>query len=493
MKITENDTIAAIATAASDAGIGIIRISGPEVFQIVSGIFLNGKKEPVQVVNYAANTIHFGYIADNDEIIDEVLLSVMKAPHSYTTDDTAEINTHGGTFVMSRVLSLVLSRGARLAEPGEFTKRAFLGGRIDLARAEAVMDLISSQSEFARKTAVAQLSGSISNRVREIRGQLIYELAFIESALDDPENYSLEDYPERLEAVCSEIQHKLQKLLLNAEEGRILKSGVRTVIVGRPNVGKSSLLNALLGEERAIVTQIPGTTRDTLEENARIDGVLLKITDTAGIRESEDVVEQIGIRRALETLSSSDLILFVLDASQPLKDEDHLIADHIAKLKADHSPAHCIVLLNKGDLPAIITEADALQLFEKSEYDSAISIESENDSEQRKVSRQIGVIKTSMKQEAGLNELGSLIKEWFRVGELTEKQEVFLSNIRHIEAVREANHAISLVRKSIHDGMSEDFFSIDLMNAYESLGRILGESVEDDLVEEIFSKFCLGK
>ena len=330
----QTDTIAAIATAMSEAGIGIIRVSGPDAAAIGSELYRTSKKNRTNIAEWRPGTIRFGYIVETDEsgkesLIDEVMLSWMKSPHSYTTEDTVEINTHGGMFLMNRILELVLKCGARMAEPGEFTKRAFLGGRIDLARAEAVMDLISSGNEFARKTSAAQLEGAVSARIRELREKILYEIAFIESALDDPENYSLDGYTDRLMDTCKGLEKEMRSLLSHAEEGRILKEGIRTAIVGRPNVGKSSLLNHLAGEERAIVTEIEGTTRDTLSETVRVGGVLLHLTDTAGIRQTKDKVEQIGVHRAQQALDNADLILFVIDSSRALSSEDEEIAARI--------------------------------------------------------------------------------------------------------------------------------------------------------------------
>ena len=473
----ETDTIAAIATAMSEAGIGIIRISGPDAARIGSRLYRTPKREKTDISKWRPGTIRFGYIVENDgpnseSMIDEVMVSWMKSPHSYTTEDTVEINTHGGMFLMNRILELVLRAGARMAEPGEFTKRAFLGGRIDLAKAEAVMDLISSTNEFARKTSAAQLEGSVSDRIRELREKILYEIAFIESALDDPENYSLDGYPEKLMDTCLLLEKEMDALLSRAEEGRILKEGIRTAIVGRPNVGKSSLLNHLAGEERAIVTEIEGTTRDTLSETVRVGGVLLHLTDTAGIRQTQDKVEQIGVHRAQKALDSADLILFVIDSSRELSAEDAEIADRIIKKMEEGTK--CILLVNKVDLLSEVQEKEVRSLFSFSD-------------------RCPPLLFCSLQTGEGMEELGKYVSELFHTGEIAENNEVFLSNLRHKDAVREARNSICLVKKSIEDGMSEDFFSIDLMNAYRVLGTILGEAVEDDLVEEIFSKFCMGK
>lgn len=474
----QTDTIAAIATAMSEAGIGIIRISGTDAAAIGSELYRTSGKEKTDISMWKPGTIRFGYIVEIDDqgresLIDEVMLSWMKSPHSYTTEDTVEINTHGGMFLMNRILELVLKAGARMAEPGEFTKRAFLGGRIDLARAEAVMDLISSSNEFARKTSAAQLEGAVSSRIKGLREKILYEIAFIESALDDPENYSLDGYPEKLMDTCLYLENEMNSLLSHAEEGRILKEGIRTAIVGRPNVGKSSLLNHLAGEERAIVTDIEGTTRDTLSETVRVGGVLLYLTDTAGIRQTEDKVEKIGVDRAQKALDSADLILFVIDSSRKLSGEDTEIAERIKKKMSEG--AQCILLMNKVDLLSEINEKDVRDLFTSEGGECP------------------PLLFCSLQTGEGTDELGKFVANLFHTGEIAEKNEVFISNLRHKDAVKEARDSIRLVERSIEDGMSEDFFSIDLMNAYRVLGSILGEAVEDDLVEEIFSKFCMGK
>ena len=437
----QSDTIAAIATAISESGIGIVRISGPEAIEIAAKVYRN-KKGVSTLASWKTNTIHYGYIVDEKENkIDEVMVSLMKAPGSYTTEDTVEINTHGGPFIMKRVLDLVLAAGARMAEPGEFTKRAFLGGRIDLSEAEAVMDLISSSNEFARKNALSQLNGAVSDKVKDLRSRILYELAFIESALDDPDSYDLQGYPEH------------------------------TVIAGKPNAGKSSLLNYMAGDEIAIVTDVAGTTRDTISESVRMNGVVLHITDTAGIHDTEDKVEKIGIRKAVDAVEKADLILFLMDSSSSVSEEDRRIAEMISERMEEGS--HCIVLLNKNDLEAGTDISDAVDLFEGKTVPPVISC--------------------SLSTGDGLQELAELLEDMFRTGKIMHNNEIYLTNARQMAAMEEALTAMRLVRQSIEDGMSEDFFSIDLMTAYSALGRIIGEAVEDDLVEEIFSKFCLGK
>lgn len=476
-----NDTIAAIATAMSPAGIGIIRISGPGAPRIASAVFETIHREKIDPDRWEPGRIRYGYIVRGGEILDEVMVSYFRAPHSYTTEDTIEINTHGGMLLMQQILDLVLEKGARMAEPGEFTKRAFLGGRIDLAKAEAVMDLISASSDFARRSSIEQLSGKVSAEVKKLRETILYETAFIESALDDPDSYDLEDYPPHLEEVCARIEERLTSLLSYAEEGKILKEGIRTVIVGKPNAGKSSLLNTLAGEERAIVTDVAGTTRDTLSETVRVGGVLLQLTDTAGIRDTEDRVEQIGVLRARKALQDADLILFMIDGAGDLSEEDLSIAEMVSSRIGEGS--HCIVLLNKSDLEQKTEKQAIINLFTE-------IYKQNNVYKQRELPE---TVYCSLLSGEGLEDLSKVIRELFHTGRIEEKNEIFLSSARHREAVREAREAIRLVRASIRDGMSEEFFTIDLLSAYTSLGKILGEAVEDDLVEEIFSKFCMGK
>lgn len=485
----QKDTIAAIATAMSEAGIGIIRISGPEAISICEKIYrrpgdvqdgrlyvsVSGYRSPVS--SWPSHTLHLGYVVDpaDGDVIDEVMCSIMRAPHSYTAEDVIEINSHGGVYLLSRILNVVLSCGARMAEPGEFTKRAFLNGRVDLTRAEAVMDLISSQNEFARKTSLSQLSGALFDKIKSMREKILYEIAFIESALDDPDNYSTEEYPSHLREICCDLLSEMDHLLLYADDGYLLKEGIRTVILGRPNAGKSSLLNALAGEERAIVTEVAGTTRDTLSESVRLKGITLLITDTAGIHDTDDVVEKIGVRKAMEAADHADLILFLLDTSQPLRREDHEIAEFVEKKMKDGT--RVIVLLNKSDLKMKTGMEDAKQLLLSSDSDSPKPV----------------FITSSILERKGLDELTETISDLFHAGELFQQNELMLTNIRHKEQVQAAREAMSLVIQSIDRTMSEEFFSIDLMTAYTCLGNVIGESVEDDLVEEIFSRFCLGK
>ena len=462
----KTDTIAAIATAVSDSGIGIIRVSGDNAIVIADEIYRNAKNEKV-LTKYDSHTIHYGFIVeDNGTIVDEVMISVMKAPRSYTAEDTVEINCHGGVLMMRKILELAVQAGARIAEPGEFTKRAFLNGRIDLSKAEAVMDIIHAKNEFALKSSVKQLKGSVSDMIKEIRAEIISEIAFIEAALDDPEHFDLEaeGYNEVLDKKVEKIKREIHKLIDSAEDGRILTEGIHTVIVGKPNAGKSSLLNVLVGEERAIVTDIAGTTRDILEETISIGGIMFRILDTAGIRSTEDVVEKIGVDRAKNAVEEADLVLYVIDSSVPFDENDESILEMI-------DGKNTIVLLNKSDLPAAVTEEN---------IDFVAS----------KITK---IIKTSMKDKKGIELFLQTVKEMFFHGDITYNDEVYITNARHKKALQDAYDSLLQVHKSIEDQMPEDFYTIDLMSAYEKLGLIIGESVEDDLVNEIFSKFCMGK
>ena len=408
------------------------------------------------------HTIHYGYVTDGDEVIDEVMLLIMKAPRSYTCEDTIEIDCHGGVLVMKKILETVLKYGARPAEPGEFTKRAFLNGRIDLSQAESVIDVINAQNELALKSSVSQLQGAVLEKIKAIRAVVLHEIAFIESALDDPEHVSLEGYPEQLHEIMSDAHSKVKKLLDSSDNGKMLKEGINTAIVGKPNAGKSSLLNILVGEERAIVTEIAGTTRDILQEQIQIGGIGLNVIETAGIRDTEDIVEKIGVNKSREYIEKADLIIYVVDSSTELDENDQEIIEAIQNKKA-------IVLLNKSDLDAK-TDASVLQT---------------------QLSKPI--LSISAKNNTGIHELETLIEEMFFSGKLSFNDEVYITNIRQKNALAEAQNSLKMVLQSIADGMPEDFFTIDMMNAYEALGTIIGESVGEDLVNEIFSKFCMGK
>ncbi len=458
----KTDTIAAIATAVGDSGIGIVRISGDEAIEIADRVY-RSKNDKKRLVEVKSHTIHYGFIYDSDELVDEVMVAVMRAPNTYTKENIVEIDCHGGILVMDQILEVIIKNGCRIAEPGEFTKRAFLNGRIDLSKAEAVMDIIHSKNEFALRSSVKQLKGVVSDKVHSLREDILYEIAFIESAIDDPEHISLEGYLEKLEVRATRIHGELKKLIDSADNGKMLKDGINTVIVGKPNVGKSSLLNLLVGEEKAIVTSVAGTTRDVLEESIRLNGVGLNIIDTAGIRNTEDEVEKIGVEKARKYAEDADLVIYVVDASCALDENDEEIMEMIADKKV-------IVLLNKSDLEQVVSEDRIIKKL-----------------------TQVSVIKTSTKENTGIDEFENVIKRLFFGGEIAVNDQIYITNQRHKEALREAYESMEMVLHSLADQMPEDFYSIDLMSAYASLGRIIGEEVGEDLVNEIFSKFCMGK
>ena len=466
----KSDTIAAIATGMTNSGISIIRVSGEEAVNVVDSVFVSKSGKHI-LKNVASHTIHYGFIYEKEEMIDEVMVSVMRAPKSFTMEDTVEINCHGGVLVTKKILETVILHGARLAMPGEFTKRAFLNGRIDLTKAEAIMDLIEAKSDYALKSSAKQLSGVIYDVVVELRKKIIYEIAFIESAIDDPEHISLEGYNERLTMVTEDVLCQVNHLLEKAKNGVLLKNGINTVIVGKPNAGKSSLLNRLVGEEKAIVTDVAGTTRDVLKESIMLHGICLNLIDTAGIHETEDKVEKIGVDRAKDFAKDADLIVYVVDSSVPLDESDQ----EIMKLIRDKKT---IILLNKSDLSSVTDESILKDVLKN---------DIENDS------NICHIIKTSTKENIGIDIFEETIKDMFFEGNISMEDEIYITNLRQKEALYETKNALELVRQSLLDDMPEDFYSIDLMNAYTSLGLIIGEEVEDDLVQEIFSKFCMGK
>lgn len=466
----QESTIAAIATGLTDSGIGIIRISGPDAVAVGNCLFrtVSGRASLIKVESHL---LQYGFVVDeNETVLDEVMAVVMKAPRSFTGEDTVEIQCHGGALVMQKILETSLKCGARLAEPGEFTKRAFLNGRIDLSRAEAVMDVIQSRNEYALSSSVRQLRGNLSEAVRQLRGEILYEIAFIEAALDDPEHISLEGYAEKLNEKVMDLLARLEKLLNSADSGRLMKEGISTVILGKPNVGKSSLLNLLVGEERAIVTDIAGTTRDALEEHISLHGIGLNIVDTAGIRDTKDIVEKIGVERARKYAENADLIVYVADSSVPLDENDREILSLIGDKKA-------VILLNKSDLDSTVSEEMLRNLVDE------ILPERKN----------ISILRTSTREHIGIEEFENVVKEMFFMGNLSHNSEIIITNLRHKEALQNSHDSLLLVKQSIENGMEEDFYSIDLMNAYKELGKIIGEEVDDDVVEEIFSKFCMGK
>lgn len=457
----QSDTIAAISTGMTNAGIGKVRLSGDDAVTIVDRIYRSpgGRK---RLSDVSTHTIHYGYIYDGDCLIDEVMVLIMRGPNSYTREDVVEIDCHGGVVVMKKLLETVLKYGARLAEPGEFTKRAFLNGRIDLSQAEAVMDLIESKSKYALESSVSQLSGIVKQKIQKIRDIIMDDVAYIEAALDDPEHISLDLFEKDfLNHIVSSIT-ELEKMKNNYNNGRLIYEGIQTAIIGKPNVGKSSFLNAMLGTERAIVTNVPGTTRDTLEENVRIGDVFLHLIDTAGIHETEDEVEKIGIEKAREQLKHCDFCILILDSSREIEEEDKVLLQEIESKKA-------VILYNKSDLKDAFSKNKIENLSTKK------------------------IIAFSTKTGEGLDELQQYITDQFFQNEISFNQEIYLSNERQKQAVSEAYESLLRVKESYDLGVGEDFYTIDMMNAYEQLGSIIGETVDDDLVDTIFKKFCMGK
>ena len=454
-------TIAAIATSTmSSGGISVIRLSGEDAIKIADKIFKSVKG--IKLTDVASHTVHYGHIVSNEKVIDEVLVIVMRAPNTYTREDVVEIDCHGGILVTRKVLEACIDAGASPAQPGEFTKRAFLNGRIDLSQAEAVIDVINSKNDYALKSSVNQLDGVLSRKIRKIREIIINHVAYIEAALDDPEHISLDNYVDNVKNDVDNCVNIVDNLVKNAENGRIMRDGINTVILGKTNAGKSSLLNALAKEERAIVTDIEGTTRDALEEQINIGGITLNLIDTAGIRKTEDIVENIGVEKAKKIALNADLIIYVVDGSRPLDNNDTEIMELIKEKKV-------IVLLNKSDIGQIVSKNDLNCL---SCYD---------------------IISISAKEETGLDKLEDSIKNLFFTGNITSNEEIYITNARHKSLLNEALNSLRLVSEGINDGVSEDFLTIDLMNGYEKLGLIIGEAVEDDLADQIFSKFCMGK
>ncbi|WP_033164193.1 tRNA uridine-5-carboxymethylaminomethyl(34) synthesis GTPase MnmE [Clostridium sp. KNHs205] len=458
---SSTDTIAAIATAVNNSGISIIRISGMDALEIGDMIF-QSKQANKKLSKVQSHTVHYGYIKDEDVIIDEVLAIVMKGPNSYTREDVIEIDCHGGILVTRKILEVIVKKGARIAEPGEFTKRAFLNGRIDLSQAEAVSDIINAKSNYALKNSVKQLKGNVYNKIKEVREGILHDLAYLEAGLDDPEHIDISEFKDELMVNIAGYKKEIKKLLDTAGNGKLIKEGIKTVIMGKPNAGKSSLLNALMGSERAIVTDVPGTTRDTLEETLMIGELCLNVVDTAGIRNTSDLVESIGVKRAKSMGEDSDLILYVVDVSVPLDENDEEIIAFIREKKA-------VVLLNKSDLNMVI------------------SIEEIREKTQKEV------VLISAKQSSGLEELEKLITDMYFNGVLEYNDEVYITNLRQEEALRKSLESLCMVERTIQDDMPEDLYAVDMMNGYEALGRITGEQVDEDLINTIFREFCMGK
>lgn len=457
----KTDTIAAIATGLSNAGISIIRISGEDAFAVIDQIYRSKSGNKI-LSKELSHTIHYGYIEEQEQIIDEVMVAIMKAPSTYTREDVVEIDCHGGIVVTKKILETVLRHGARIAEPGEFTKRAFLNGRIDLSRAEAVSDIIQSKNDMALKNSMNQLRGKMSELIKELRETILRDIAFIEAALDDPEHISLEGFGQELSEHLTKECQTIDRLIRESKNGKMMMEGIKTVIVGKPNTGKSSLLNSMLGEERAIVTDIAGTTRDTLEETINLNGITLNMIDTAGIRNTRDIIEKMGVDKAIRYVGEADLIIFVVDSSNELDKNDEAIFKLIENKKA-------IILLNKSDLEPKIT---IVEMSEKTDQP---------------------IINISVKENSGMEELEQLIKDMFFNGELSFHDEIYITNERHREAFINASESLKMVKQSVMNEMPEDFYSIDLMSAYEALGSIIGEHIEEDLVNMIFKEFCMGK
>lgn len=468
LKVMKKETIAAISTGMTNSGIGIVRISGEEAFSIADRVYRG--KDRISCVK--SHTIHYGHITDGEETVDEVLVMAMRSPHTFTGEDTVEINCHGGTFVVKRVLEAVLKNGARPAEPGEFTKRAFLNGKMDLSQAEAVIDVINSENEYALQNSISQLKGSLKNKISDIRNKIIYHTAFIESALDDPEHIEMNGYADVLLESAEEIISELEKMISTADNGRVIREGINTVILGKPNAGKSSLLNVLAGHERAIVTDIEGTTRDIIEEQIRLGDLSLNVIDTAGIRQTEDVIEKIGVDRAKEYAGRADLIIYVVDSSRELDENDEKILPLIKNKNA-------VILLNKSDLNTVVTK----EMIKEKISDLTGGTDK----------NEIPVISISAKEEKGIEKLEKKLKNMFLNGIISFNDQICISNVRQKNALTDALESMRKVVESINAGMPEDFYSIDLMDAYEALGSITGESVGEDLINEIFSKFCMGK
>lgn len=468
-------TIASIASGMG-GGIGVIRISGDDALTVAGKIFRKRsqidltsecEKDGIQYDDKyfwkkESHTIHYGFIVDNGKVVDEVMVLLMKKPNSYTREDVVEIDSHGGPFIVKKILETVLKNGAVLAEPGEFTKRAFLNGRIDLAQAEAVMKLISSENNYALDSALSQLEGNLSKYIENIRQDILHDTGYIEAALDDPEHYELGEFRFELKDRLQNDREKLNELIEHFDDGRMKSEGINTVIVGKPNAGKSSLMNLLLDEDRAIVTNVAGTTRDILEERVKLGDVILNLVDTAGIHETNDIVENIGVNKAIEYADKCDFIIYVVDSSERLDDADFQIIDILQQKKG-------VILMNKSDLNTVITVEDI----------------------QKKLNWECITFSNETKQ--GMKELENYVNNSFLDGNISFNNQVYLTGIRHKEAVISAIESINAVLQAIDDDMPEDFYTIDMMDAYKELGLINGETASEDLVNKIFKEFCMGK
>lgn len=459
----EKNTIAAIATSSKNGSISIIRVSGEDALSFVSEIFCSTNGEKIDLTECETHTIHYGFICDTDKtMIDEALVLVMKAPRSYTAEDVVEIQCHGGYLICQMILKTLLKTGVSIAKPGEFTERAFLNGRLDLSQAESVMDMIQAENQIALGNSLSQLRGKIKEKIKEMREILLTDIAFLEAGLDDPEHISLDNFTDTLLLHINKLKNDVCSLIEKSANGRIIKEGVHLAIVGKPNVGKSSFMNCMLRENRAIVTDVPGTTRDTLEEELQLGIASFRLIDTAGIHETDDTVEKIGIEKSMQAIENADFVLCILDASSPLSKEDILILNECENKKG-------MILLNKSDLELVTEEKDIQKISTKN------------------------IIRISAKTGDGVEKLENEITSLFLNGEIDYNKDIYITNMRQKQTLLEAEESLCRVMESISSAMPEDFYTIDMTDAYESLGKIIGETVEDDIVDKIFREFCMGK
>lgn len=457
------DTIAAIATSSKNGSISVIRVSGEKSLSFVSKIFYNSKGKNINLTSCKTHTIQYGFICDEkNNRIDEVLVLIMKAPRSYTAEDVVEIQCHGGHFICQQILKLLIKTGIRVAEPGEFTKRAFLNGRLDLSQAESVMDIIQSKSKIALENSLNQLKGTVKEKIVFLRKRLLEDIAYLEAALDDPEHISLDNFSEHIEQHMNCLLQEIHHLLENSQNGRLIKEGIRMVIVGKPNVGKSSLLNCMLRENRAIVTDVPGTTRDTLEEDIVIGNTLLRLIDTAGIHQTDNKVESIGIEKSRESIEKADFVICVINQNEKISEEDKEVLLLIENKEG-------VILLNKNDLSPAFKKEEIEQMSKKK------------------------IISFSAKEGEGLDELEKYLNELLLQNKIDTNEDIYITNIRQQQALFDAKESLEKVKESIENGMPEDMYAIDMTDAYEALGLIIGETIEEDIIEKIFKDFCMGK